>query len=43
MLYLKYKEEISRCKAALQSLSLRSVIENEEDAWLQKQNKDLDK
>jgi len=42
LLYLKYKEKIRVYNEALQSISLRSIIENEEDAWIKKRNKDLD-
>jgi len=39
LLYLKYKEQIKSYKEAIANLSLKQIINNEEEAWIEnKQN-----
>jgi hypothetical protein len=35
LLYLKYKEQITKYKEAIANLSLKQIINNEEEAWVE--------
>jgi hypothetical protein len=35
LLYLKYKEQINKYKEAIANLSLKQIINNEEEAWVE--------
>ena len=39
LLYLKYKEQIKMYKEAIANLSLKQIINNEEEAWIHHREK----